>query len=92
MGASWLTTLFGSGAIVGALIQLVMMTIEDNGLPHDASTWMSFATKIVVGVGLILSKSYNVSNAPEPAAANGRPFWTPPGSAPPTSRSIRVLP
>jgi uncharacterized membrane protein len=69
MGASWLTTLFGSGAIIGAFVQLIMMTIEENGLPHDASTWMNFITKIVVWVGLILSKSYNVSNSPTPAAA-----------------------
>lgn len=69
MGASWLTTLFGAGAILGAIIQLIMLTIEDNGMPHDASTWANFATKIIVGVGLILSKSFNVSNAPAPAAA-----------------------
>ncbi len=77
MSASWLTTLFGSGAILGALIQLVMMTIEENGLPHDASTWMNFATKIVVGVGLIMAKSYNVSNSPNPAA----PVVVPPAAA-----------
>ena len=69
MGASWLTTLLGAAAIIGTVVQFIMGAIEESGMPHDPSTWMSFITKIVVGVGLILSKSYNVSNAPQPAAA-----------------------
>lgn len=66
MGGNWLTTIFGAGAIGGSFIQLIMMTIEENGLPHDASTWMNFITKIIIGIGLILSKDYNKSNAPVP--------------------------
>jgi hypothetical protein len=68
MSASWLTTLFGSGTILFALVQLIMFTIEEGGMPHDTSTWFSFAGKIMAGVGIILSKSYNVSNSPTPAA------------------------
>ncbi len=68
MKASWLTTLFGSGTVLFAVIQLIMFTIEENGLPHDTSTWFSFAGKVVAGVGIILSKSFNVSNSPNPAA------------------------
>ena len=66
--ASWLTTLFGSGTILFAVIQLIMFNLEEGGMPHDTSTWFSFAGKIVAGVGIILSKSYNVSNSPQPAA------------------------
>jgi hypothetical protein len=69
VGASWLTTIFGGAAIVGAIAQLIAFTIEEGGMPHDTSTWISFALKIIVGIGLILSKSYNVSNSPTPAAA-----------------------
>lgn len=68
MGASWLTTLFGSGAIIAAVIQLIMMTVEENGLPHDASTWANFVGKIILGLGVIFSKSFNVSNSPTPVA------------------------
>lgn len=69
MSASWLTTLFGGGAILTAIIQLILMTIEENGLPHDASTWANFAGKIILGLGVIFSKSFNVSNSPTPVAA-----------------------
>jgi uncharacterized membrane protein YdcZ (DUF606 family) len=67
--ASYLTTLFGSGTILFAVIQLIMFNIEEGGMPHDTSTWFSFAGKVIAGVGIILSKSFNVSNAPNPAAA-----------------------
>jgi len=77
VGASWLTTVFGIAAIVGSIVQLIAMTIEENGLPHDTSTWMNFATKIVVGVGLILSKSYNVTNTPANIAVAARPVEEP---------------
>ena len=66
--ASWLTTLFGSGTILFAVIQLIMFNLEEGGMPHDTSTWFSFAGKIVAGVGIILSKSFNVSNSPTPVA------------------------
>ena len=69
MGASWLTTAFGVGAIVVALAQLASQIIEEGGMPHDLSTWLGFATKFIVGAGLIFTKAYNVSNAPAPAAA-----------------------
>lgn len=68
MGASWLTTVFGGLTILGSIMQLVAMTVEESGLPHDTSTWLNFATKITVGVGLILAKSFNVSNSPNPVA------------------------
>jgi len=76
MGASWLTTLFGSGAILTAIIQLILMTIEENGLPHDPSTWANFAGKIILGLGVIFSKSFNVSNSQSPAA----PMVVPPAA------------
>ncbi len=68
MGASWLTTIFGVGAIGVALAQLAAQIIEEGGAPHDLSTWLGFATKFIVGAGLIMAKSYNVSNSPTPAA------------------------
>jgi len=68
MKASWLTTLFGSGAIITAIIQLILMTIEENGLPHDASTWANLIGKVIIGLGVIFSKSYNVTNSPTPVA------------------------
>lgn len=69
MKASSATTVIGIVAIVGTIMQLISATIEEGGMPHDPSTWLSFATKIVVGAGLILAKDFNVSNAPAPAAA-----------------------
>jgi len=77
VGKSWLTTLFGGGAILTAIIQLILMTIEENGLPHDASTWANFAGKIIIGVGVIVSKDWNVSNSKDPAA----PVVVPPVAA-----------
>ena len=67
--ASWLTTLFGVAAIAAALVQLGAQIIEEGGMPHDFSTWMGFATKFILGAGVILSKSFNVSNSPTPVAA-----------------------
>ena len=69
MKVSSMTTTVGIVAIVGTIMQLISGTIEEGGMPHDPSTWLSFATKIIVGVGLILAKDWNVSNAPAPAAA-----------------------
>jgi hypothetical protein len=69
MGASWLTTVFGVGAILVALAQLAAQIIEEGGMPHDTSTWLGFATKFIVGAGLVFAKSFNVSNSPQPAAA-----------------------
>ncbi len=69
MSASWLTTLFGAGAIVAALVQLGAQIAEEGGMPHDFSTWMGFASKFILGAGVILSKSFNVTNSPQPAAA-----------------------
>ena len=77
MKASWLTTIFGSGVILAGIFQLVAMTIEENGMPHDTSTWLNFAGKIVAGIGIILAKSYNVSNSPNPVA----PVVVPPTAA-----------
>jgi len=51
-----------------ALAQLAAQIIEEGGMPHDVSTWLGFATKFIAGAGIILSKSFNVSNAPTPVA------------------------
>ncbi len=68
MGASYLTTIFGAAAILGSIVQLISYTLEEGGVPHDPSTWINFGTKVVVGIGLILTKSFNVSNSPTPVA------------------------
>jgi hypothetical protein len=63
-----LTTVGGALVILEAIGQLIWFTIEESGMPHDTSTWISFAGKVTTGIVLILTKSYNVSNSPTPAA------------------------
>jgi len=77
VGASWLTTAFGVGAIVVALAQLVAQIVEENGMPHDLSTWLGFATKFIVGAGLIMTKSFNVTNSPPNVSVAARPVEEP---------------
>jgi hypothetical protein len=68
VGASYLTTIFGVLVILGDVAKLVADGIKEQGMPTDLSSWITFAAGLAAGVGIILSKSFNVSNSPTPAA------------------------
>ena len=69
MTGSWRTRYAGYFILASDIAGLVARGIQEKGLPQDANTWILFMTFIGVGISSILSKDYNVSNAPKPAAA-----------------------
>lgn len=66
MGASWLTTVIGSVAIVLTWLNQVFV---EQGIPHTGKDWIAFAFGNVAGLIGIFSKSFNVTNSQHPAAA-----------------------
>ena len=69
MGASYITTIFGVIMIIGDIGKLVADSVTQSGIPTDLAGWIQFGTVLAGGVGLILTKAWNVSNSKDPAAA-----------------------
>jgi len=69
MGASNKTTIIGYIIIALDMIKLAGDSIQQGGVPTDLNGWIVFAAGLATGIGLILSKDFNVSNAPKPTAA-----------------------
>ena len=68
MQASWLTTLMGSLVIIGDVGAFVSKFMSENTAPITPEQWFGYFMGLVTGIGLILAKQFNVSNAPRPAA------------------------
>ncbi len=69
-GGSWKTGIAGWAAVVADIAGLIAMTIEKQGLPKDASTWIVFGSVLAAGVGNILSKDYDKTNSSHPVAVS----------------------
>ena len=67
-GGSWKSGLAGWVAIIADFFGLIAKTIEQHGIPTDASTWIVFGSILAAGIGNILSKDYDKSNADHPVA------------------------
>lgn len=68
-GGSYKTAIVGYIIIALDLIKLVGDAIKADGMPTDLNGWIVFAAGLATGIGLILSKDYNVSNSPKPSAS-----------------------
>lgn len=69
MSGSWKTLYAGYFILLADIAGLIARGIQEQGIPTDANTWILFATFLGTGISSILSKDYNVSNSPKPAAA-----------------------
>lgn len=67
LGTSQQTSLVGWVIIAGDLIKLAIDVIREQGLPSDIQGWIGFGIAMATGIGLILAKDANKSNAPVPA-------------------------
>jgi hypothetical protein len=68
MSASWMTTILGIIVLVGDVGNLVTVSIEKNGIPTNATQWFYTLSGLATGIGLLVSKQFNVSNSTHPAA------------------------
>ena len=68
MKASWMTTVLGIIVLVGDIGNLITVSIEKNGIPTNATQWFYTLSGLATGIGLLVSKQFNVSNSPNPAA------------------------
>jgi hypothetical protein len=65
MFGSWMTTAMGYIVVAATVAQ---QAISEQGIPSDTAGWIKLVGGIVTGIGLMLAKDYNKSNAPVPAA------------------------
>ena len=76
MWTSWMTTVLGIIVLIGDAANLITVTIEKNGIPTNATQWIYTITGLATGIGLLVSKQFNVSNSSHPAA----PMVVPPAA------------
>lgn len=69
LSASYKTAIVGYIIIALDLLKLIGDAIKAEGMPTDLNGWIVFAAGLATGVGLILAKDFNVSNAPKPVAS-----------------------
>ena len=65
---SWKTAVLGYIIVGLDLIKLIGDAVKAQGLPTDMNGWIVFVAGLATGIGLILSKDYDKSNAPLPVA------------------------
>lgn len=68
-GASYKTSIFGYIIIALDVLKLIGDAVKQGGVPTDMNGWIVFVAGLATGIGLILSKDYNISNAPRPVAS-----------------------
>jgi hypothetical protein len=69
VGASYLTTIFGVLTIMGDIGAFISHFMKDNPAPMTFEEGFAYFMGLATGVGLILAKSFNVTNSPTPKAA-----------------------
>lgn len=69
MAASWLTTVFGALVILGDIAAFIAHYMQDNPAPVTPEGWIMYVTALVSGVGLSLTKTFNVTNSRHPGEA-----------------------
>ena len=67
-GGSWKTGIAGWLLIVGDIAQMIAQTVEKEGIPTNTSAWITFGIALASGVGLIVAKDFDKSNAQQPRA------------------------
>lgn len=69
MGKSWMNTVLGIVVLIGNLGNFIDAAITQHGVPATWHEWLIFLIANATGIGLIVSKQFNVSNSPDPVAA-----------------------
>ena len=65
---SWKTASLGYIILALDIMKLIGDAVKTGGIPADLNGWIIFVTGLATGIGLILSKDYDKSNAPLPVA------------------------
>ena len=65
---SWKTAVLGYIILALDLLKLIGDAIKAEGMPADLNSWIVFGAGLATGIGLILSKDFDKSNAPMPVA------------------------
>lgn len=64
-----MTTLAGIVVIVSDISAFIAKFMGENTAPVSIPEWLAYVAGLAMGVGLIVAKQWNVSNAPQPAPA-----------------------
>jgi len=63
-----MNTVAGAIAVLGGISDFISEIVKQQGLPHDLLHWAIFVGLVSGGIGNIVSKQWNVTNSPQPAA------------------------
>lgn len=66
---SWMVKVLGALAVLGDIGAFLARYTQENPAPLAKAEWFTYGTGLLIGVALILSKQFNVSNSPIPKAA-----------------------
>jgi hypothetical protein len=67
-GGSWKTGLLGYVLIALDVLQFIGQGIEKQGIPTNFQGWIVTISGLAGGIGLIVAKDWDKSNAPAPVA------------------------
>ena len=79
-GGSWKTGLLGYILIALDVLQFVGQAIEKQGIPTNFQGWIVTISGLAGGIGLIIAKDYDKSNAPQPTPVSVSVPPAPPGA------------
>lgn len=65
---SWKTGILGYIVIALDVLQFIAQAVEKQGIPTSFQGWITTLGGLAGGIGLLVAKDFNVSNAPQPAA------------------------
>lgn len=68
LGPSWKTSLAGWTLIISGALGLIADIVVTQGIPKTLVEWLLFGSMLVGGIGKLVSKDSDVSNAPKPVA------------------------
>jgi hypothetical protein len=69
-GNSWKTGLLGYVLIALDVLQFIGQAIEKQGIPSNFQGWIVTISGLAGGIGLIVAKDWDKSNAPVPTAVS----------------------
>lgn len=67
-GGSYKTAILGYALIALDVIQFIGQALEKQGIPNTLQGWIVTLSGLAGGIGLILAKDFDKSNAPVPVA------------------------
>lgn len=67
-GGSWKTGILGYVLIALDVLQFIGQALEKQGIPTSFQGWIITLSGLAGGIGLIIAKDFDKSNAPAPVA------------------------